>query len=298
MLPQDHFDRLPARTLLVADGRSELAAFRAALATPAGALDRRIHLTTVRGEIEGTARIAEGGLDLVILELPIRAAHPRDTLARVRAAGDVPILALAHSAEVGEQAVLAGACDWVPRDPCDADTLRRAIRYALERGRMREAMRLMSFTDELTGLLNRRGFFEHAGRQMKALRRSRGAWLLHADVDGLRRVNERFGMDAGNRVLLATADALRAAVRGSDILARTGGDEFTALLVDAAREASRAVLDRLTSRLAASPDRHIRAAGISLTVGSVRCEPESAYTLDQLMQRADDDMHARKKGGG
>jgi GGDEF domain-containing protein len=77
--------------------------------------------------------------------------------------------------------------------------------------------------DALTGLLNRRGFFNAAHA---SLARSSGGWVVYIDLDGLKAINDGQGHTAGDRYLTAVADDLRRAVREDDLVARMGGDEF------------------------------------------------------------------------
>ncbi len=89
-----------------------------------------------------------------------------------------------------------------------------------------------SHTDELTGLLGRRGFFVMVGEaRQRARRLGAQVLVLHAELSGLREVNDRLGHAAGDALVLAAADVLRLSFRDSDVVARLGGDEFAALAV-------------------------------------------------------------------
>jgi len=80
--------------------------------------------------------------------------------------------------------------------------------------------------DELTGLLNRRGFFKAAH---ESLNESNGGWVAYIDLDGLKGINDRQGHAAGDQYLVSVAEDLRRSVRQDDLLARWGGDEFVVL---------------------------------------------------------------------
>ena len=93
-----------------------------------------------------------------------------------------------------------------------------------------ELLRSMVHEDELTGLLNRRGFFAMVEQTApRAQWRDARLLLMYVDVDGLKQVNDRLGHAAGDAVLVAAAETLRATFRAEDVLARIGGDEFVAL---------------------------------------------------------------------
>ena len=89
-----------------------------------------------------------------------------------------------------------------------------------------------SHADELTGLLSRRGFFETVGEtRQRARRLGAPVLLLHAELDGLKQVDDRLGHAAGDALVLAVTDVLRLTFRDSDVLARLASDEFVALAV-------------------------------------------------------------------
>lgn len=80
--------------------------------------------------------------------------------------------------------------------------------------------------DELTGLLNRRGFFKAAHQALSA---NNGGWVAYIDLDGLKAINDGQGHGAGDRYLASVAEDLRRTVRHDDLVARLGGDEFVVL---------------------------------------------------------------------
>lgn len=94
-------------------------------------------------------------------------------------------------------------------------------------------LRDMSLTDELTGVLNRRGF-NLLGEQavLQAQRDQSALTVLFFDLDGLKQVNDSFGHEAGSQFLVEIATLLRSTFRGSDIVARIGGDEFAVVIHD------------------------------------------------------------------
>ncbi|MCR5045897.1 MAG: GGDEF domain-containing protein [Treponema sp.] len=96
-----------------------------------------------------------------------------------------------------------------------------------------EKMHRLSFTDEMTGLLNRRGFYEYAKRQIqKTLAEGRGGLVIYCDMDGLKKINDTYGHDVGDRAIKYEAQVLKTIFRSSDISGRLGGDEFAVLACD------------------------------------------------------------------
>jgi PAS domain S-box-containing protein len=96
--------------------------------------------------------------------------------------------------------------------------------------KMEERLRTLSITDELTGLFNRRGFFTLADQQIKlANRHKTGIFMLYADLNGLKMINDKFGHKAGDLALIDMAKLLKKTYRESDVVARIGGDEFAVI---------------------------------------------------------------------
>ena len=96
-----------------------------------------------------------------------------------------------------------------------------------------EQLRMLSLSDELTGLYNRRGLFALGEHTMRiARRRGRRLGVIYVDVDGLKTINDRFGHAQGDEALRMVADVIRASIRESDVVGRIGGDEFVILAED------------------------------------------------------------------
>src|SRR5579885_3216035 len=115
-----------------------------------------------------------------------------------------------------------------------AAAVQRAVAGAVKQCLLERELRSLALTDDLTGLYNRRAFLTLASQQMKLSRRKGKSLLLFfADVDGLKRINDEFGHQAGDLAIARTAEALERSFRKSDIVARIGGDEFVALAFEA-----------------------------------------------------------------
>ena len=128
---------------------------------------------------------------------------------------------------------------------------------------------MLSLSDSLTGLYNRRGLFalgEHTMRS--ARRRAKGLGLVFVDVDGLKDINSRFGHAQGDEALRAVADVIRASIRESDVVGRVGGDEFVVLAEDDP-DVTRELAARLRRRVArANESRRGRSASVSASAPS------------------------------
>ena len=176
-----------------------------------------------------------------------------------------------------------------------ASLLIRAARYAVKQRMVREDLRDLALTDDLTGLHNRRGFFALAGQQIKIARRNqRCALLFFADLDGLKQINDRFGHSEGDRAIARAAQILRDTFRKSDIIARLGGDEFAILANEAFADSQKHIWTRLKEHLCAEGSRDPRYS-LSLSVGVARFDPRGAVTLEELLEFADQAMYEAKR---
>lgn len=249
---------------------------------------------------EGLQRLAGGGIDVVLLDVTGAVPSGLDTLRRARAeAPDVPIVLLADAGDAivgaGERAAEAGAQDVLTADELDAGDLPRVLRYAIERHRLRRTMRELALDDELTGLYNQRGFLALCDHHVRLASRMRGLLLAVVDIDGLQRINERFGRAEGDRALVRTAHVLRATFRASDVIARLADDDFAVIVVDAASDATGAVMARLRMRLDRMNAEH-RDGGyvLSLTMGTVRVDAHALASTESMLIRAEEELRALK----
>jgi diguanylate cyclase (GGDEF)-like protein len=151
--------------------------------------------------------------------------------------------------------------------------------------------------DPLTGLASRRSFQEHYRRLAAgARRRKTGLLLMVLDVLNLKTINDEFGYGLGDEVLRTVADALLEATRSSDVIARHGGDEFAAILVDAQPHDSEVVLRRVNAKLAALTAQRRLPVTIECSTGTAwHITPPD--TPDEMLREADRDMQTRRAGG-
>ena len=196
--------------------------------------------------------------------------------------------------ELAHHASLPGARDLAP----DVVLLRAAafvvtVVFAIHAHRRWRGLQEESHEDSLTGLLHHGAFADAVRREL--LRQQRDAQplsVLCLDVDGFKRLNDTRGHAFGDRVLVQLADELRANVRASDVLARTGGDEFAALLPGAGPAAAAVVREHLRAVLQTWAKRERLPIGVSL--GIATSEPGRPTTAAALLERADQDMYREK----
>lgn len=171
------------------------------------------------------------------------------------------------------------------------------LREVTERHQMVETIRTLSLTDGLTGLLNRRGFTTLAEQQLRTSIRTRNRlWLLFADLDGLKEINDRLGHEAGDRALREIADLLRnGTFRAADLVARFGGDEFAVLATEVSPTDGDRLVTRVEDALGRANEMPGRPFALSLSVGVALHDPERPRTLDELIGEADRHMYEAKQ---
>ena len=148
--------------------------------------------------------------------------------------------------------------------------------------------------DDLTGLLNRRGLAMVGEQVVASARRSGNAvHCVFVDVDGLKDVNDRLGHLAGDRVLLAVADAVRLSVRGGDVVARWGGDEFC-VLGPGPGTAPVDLEKRIVARVQELPPDDVPGWLPRVSAGSAMLAPWDDGDLASLLDQADREMYRRR----
>jgi diguanylate cyclase (GGDEF)-like protein len=172
--------------------------------------------------------------------------------------------------------------------------------FARRRDRLGEAMEQLAelaMRDELTGLYNRRYIMDVLAQQSAlATRENVGFTLLYCDLDHFKKINDRFGHKAGDRVLCEFGRLASGVVRSVDYVARIGGEEFLLVLVGADKSEAIAVAERLGERT-----RHLTVApgelDFLLTVSTGIAGFRPGERVEDVIQRADLALYRAKSGG-
>jgi diguanylate cyclase (GGDEF)-like protein/PAS domain S-box-containing protein len=155
----------------------------------------------------------------------------------------------------------------------------------------------ISISDELTGLFNRRGFLALADKHLKmAQRNGNDVFLLYADFDNMKWINDYLGHATGDNALVETAVILKNTFRQADLIGRVGGDEFIVLMNETNHgQGEKAVVERLEKEIRKANSRANRQYKVLLSLGTVRYDHKESATIDQLMRRADQLMYESKR---
>ena len=165
-----------------------------------------------------------------------------------------------------------------------------------ERKHLEETLRSLSLTDELTGLYNRRGFSTLAERHLSiARRKGQDLLLVLTDIDGLKTINDTFGHAAGDQVVIDAGNVLKGTYRRVDIIARIGGDEFTAFPIEAGPDSAEMLMNRLQENIAKHNERYTRPFRLSMSVGIGCINPADCPNVQRLLAEADRELYRRKR---
>lgn len=180
-------------------------------------------------------------------------------------------------------------------DQIFGDAQQLALWSAIKETMVGQELYSLAFTDDLTGLYNRRGFLALARQQLKlAHRNAQDSLLFFCDLDDLKGINDSYGHREGDLALIRVGQALKQTFRDSDILARFGGDEFVVLALEAPSANQDLILHRIQESLEKSNANEPRYK-LSLSVGVARFDSKCTTSLDDLVAQADQAMYAQKR---
>jgi diguanylate cyclase (GGDEF)-like protein len=181
-----------------------------------------------------------------------------------------------------------------------ARTMAHEAAMALENARVYEAARKLADRDPLTGYFNHRYLHERMSEEVvRAIRTRRALSVVMLDLDDFKLVNDTFGHVYGDRVLVYVAETIRATLRGTDVAARYGGDEYAVILPETTVHDAAIVAERILTTFRAHP---FTADGrtplpVGLSIG-LATHPGDGRTATELIAAADAGLYAAKADGG
>jgi diguanylate cyclase (GGDEF)-like protein len=227
------------------------------------------------------AHLAGGGIDVVVASLNLPDASGTDVIVSLRErAPEVPVIVVGDGEAEPSDAFGAGASDVLPADAA-ADLVSRAVRYAATLRKVEAGLRRYQAFDELTGLLNARGFDLLANHHFRLADRSKDpVIILFLRVD-------RAGGAPGDPAVADAATVISSAVRVTDVVARVGSDAFRVLLAGASTGTEPIILERIVEAVAAHNAKAGRDTGPSISVGAASYDPEHPIALESLIAEAE-----------
>lgn len=177
----------------------------------------------------------------------------------------------------------------------------RAVFFAMAIGAMLkvkdvlEKEKRFGMVDYLTGLANTRAFHESVEREAGRCRRKElPLTIAFMDCDNFKAVNDKHGHKVGDEMLRIVAQIMRACLRGEDVTARMGGDEFAMALPEAGPEEANEILRRLHSQLTQAMQKH--GWPVTFSMGAIVIL-HPAGSVDEMLDMADSEMYGVKKAG-
>ena len=275
----------------------------------AGALGATQKVDIETSPQEAIFRAAEANYDVVLISLgfkdfdALRLCGQLRSLERTR---NVPIILVADLEERARllRGLELGVNDYLTR-PVDRNELVARVRAQIKRKRFADAMRETVYAsmeaaivDPLTGVNNRRYLDSHLAAmlaQASAQRKPVSVMLL--DIDHFKRVNDTHGHEAGDAVLRGFSARVKSTIRGADLLARMGGEEFVVAMPDTTLEVASKVAERLREAVAATPFAVRDDLTIPVTVSVGVATREEGADADDLLRRADRALYRSKSDG-
>ncbi|HZD26634.1 MAG TPA: PleD family two-component system response regulator [Alphaproteobacteria bacterium] len=272
------------------------------------------HSLVVTDDPETAAQEARsGGLDLIVVSLGLRQADGLRLCSQFRSmdsARQTPLLMLVdESPEEMERLVKGldlGVNDYLIR-PIDANELKARCRTQIRRKRYQDRLRAnyhmsieLAVTDTLTGLYSRNYLETHLDNVVRrALGEGKPVSVLLLDIDHFKKINDTYGHAAGDEVLREFSARVQRSVRGMDLAARLGGEEFVVVMPETDAADACGVAERLCRSIAEKPFQIVDASHnipVTVSIGAV-VNHDTGDSAAELLKRADQALYQAKGGG-
>jgi len=269
-------------------------------------------ITVVTTGAQAMERIMAQPFDLLVISLNLQSEDGLRLCSHLRSSDRtraIPILMVAADEDMSRIAhgLEIGAHDYILR-PVDTNELLARVRTQVRRKRFQERLRSsfevslsMALTDSLTGLYNRRYFEVHLEKLLEKNASSRKSLgVLMMDIDHFKNVNDTYGHGVGDEILKEFAKRIQDSLRGFDMVARLGGEEFVVLLPDVRKATAYIIAERLRASISDVPfECNVEGGELTVTVsiGGTIVEKGTLAEADPVMKEADDSLYQAKDGG-
>lgn len=268
------------------------------------------------------ATVRKNPPDLILLDIMMPGKNGYTVCQELKAdnqAKDIPVIFLSALNEVFNKvkAFKAGGVDYITKPFQVEEVLARVHTHLklrvqqkaleLQNAELKQKNRLiqeqakkleiLATRDYLTGLSNRNDFLKKSAQEEQRFNRTKRPFcLIVLDIDHFKNVNDTYGHECGDKVLIAVSRGLEKALRAQDILARWGGEEFVCLLPETGLEGIRTAAEKIRSMMEVSQYR-CEDVPISVTVTLGACVYDGSCSIDECLRRADDALYKGKKQG-
>ncbi|MEM8771251.1 MAG: GGDEF domain-containing response regulator [Pseudomonadota bacterium] len=224
------------------------------------------------------------------------------TILQSNPATPVVVLTGTDDTDVAVTALGLGVQDYLPKSSLDSRSLERVIQYSIRRKAKENDLTAKAYYDALTGLGNRALLYDRWRRSLARSKRAHcNIGALVVDVDKFKEVNDNFGHDAGDHLLMHLSARLKSSVRDTDIVARLGGDEFV-LILESIKDKSEvdAVRDKLMGEVSCCTAPSGKEIPYTISIGGAVGDPQTHEDLMEVLRCADAEMYefkAKTRGG-
>ncbi|MBU0681763.1 MAG: sensor domain-containing diguanylate cyclase [Proteobacteria bacterium] len=194
----------------------------------------------------------------------------------------------------GEPKWIHHVCRTVTNKAGDNMGIRGSNRDISELKALQDELKHVAGHDHLTGLANRSLFLEHLQQRLKDASRGHDMFVVaFIDLDGFKEINDTYGHDAGDHVLKRVAVELKMTLRQDDIIARFGGDEFVGIFKISSKADLATIKDKILNKISTEIQCYKYEITIRFSIG-MSIYPLDGVSMDQLLNKADDEMYAMK----
>jgi diguanylate cyclase (GGDEF)-like protein len=245
--------------------------------------------------------LKKGGIDLVLLDLGLPDSNGIETVDRLRDAHpNIPIIVLTglSDEEIGVEAIRRGAVDYVTK-PFKPSGLRTRIGIALQIVELQKKLLLLANTDELTGLANRRHFFDILDREiLRAKIDGSSLAVMMLDIDHFKSANDTYGHRGGDEILAQMGKILNENIYPLDVAARYGGEEFIILMPNTSPEKAYQAAERLRKIVDQYRWKVLdKTISITTSIGLASVDSNNLMSSYDLAEKADTALYNAKRRG-
>lgn len=252
--------------------------------------------------ISDAKSIAESNnLSLILLDLNLPDGVVENNISMMRKiCPDVPIVILSDESDdhIARIAIQMGCEDFIVKGTINDWQFNRTITHAIERRKLYSELEHQAHYDALTGIPNRKLFQNRLEQSVeRAKRYEHKMAIIYIDIDEFKPINDQFGHEIGDKVLIEIAKRIKTSIRTIDTVARLGGDEFSVILdqismVEDALKIAKNLINKISASIRV--DSNIFSVGASI---GISIYPEVANSPESLVIKADDAMYVAKNNG-